>query len=374
MPTPPSRLPARRSPYPSSANRSGGRTLSLNLGPTYRAAQAPRKSSLFAGFQPGAFGTMPMMLRRDDGGGGGQTAAPSTPDLVPQPRPSNTGASTGGSLLVEDPNDYNNPLWKPYDHAYDVPPTKSEDPEDTDGGATGGNRGVDWGALMALLQSRMTSEMQGLNARGLARKKNILLGFGSRELASRVLGQRGPAFGNFGQYAPDMGGGNYTFQYNGGVPESNPGGSWLIVATRPDGSVTAQGQGGERNGETITFQASGFAPQQGSAGVGGDDPFFNLISDDPDKSTSTMAKINRAYRDRQKETNEELNSGNLWYSGGRGVALNQLNRSKLEDVDNATRDVQAELSSIDDEIAAIQRQWQDRIFEQMMAQFMNQAV
>jgi hypothetical protein len=375
------RMPARTSPYASAGGNkntaspyqsAGARILSLNLG---RMTPTTQKTTQAAGSILGPLGSFgqfsPFLALGQNGrtmqsGGGGSTGG--DPGGVPTPYQRVNTGNRSQMPLEDGPVDWLGDLGKKVPGAFptvDVPPA-SEDEE-----TTKGNRDVDWGGLMALLQGQMNSSMQALRGRALAKKKEILLGFGSRELAQRVLGGGQGAYGNYGAYAPDTSGnGLFAFKYTGGIPFSNPGGSWEVVSTSPDGRVSVVGRGGEKNGQGESFQADGFAGQAQLPGVGSDDPFFNLISDDPDKSTSTMAMINRDYRDRQFNANQDWNANNLWYGGARGYGLNQLNRSKLEDVDASTREVQAQLGNIDDEIAQSQSQWASKLFDMQMQQFM----
>jgi len=83
-------------------------------------------------------------------------------------------------------------------------------------------------------------------------------------------------------------------------------------------------------------------------GMGANDPFIQSISDNPDTSFSWLARENFRNRMDTGVTEGNLNAGNLFYSGARGVALQNLARTHLSNVD-------LESTAIRNQIAQIQR-------------------
>lgn len=80
--------------------------------------------------------------------------------------------------------------------------------------------------------------------------------------------------------------------------------------------------------------------------LGENDPTLASISSDPEKSTSVLARLARTYQDRTKQNDEELNQGNLWYSGYRGNVLKGIAQDRATDEADATSNVNTALAQI----------------------------
>lgn len=87
-------------------------------------------------------------------------------------------------------------------------------------------------------------------------------------------------------------------------------------------------------------------PLLASSLLGANDPTLASISSDPEKSTSVMARLARTYQARTKQNEEQLNQGNLWYSGYRGNVLKGIAQDQATDTADATSNVNNALAQI----------------------------
>lgn len=189
----------------------------------------------------------------------------------------------------------------------------------------------------------------------LAAKKEALLGFGSLELARQVLSQP-QAWGSRLPAGVDPSTRtNFAWDPPDGLkaPEKlNPQSGQLergeIVATSDQGTYTVRYPWGE------TDTVSQFAPVQNPS-VDPNDAFFNGITDDPDKGTSVLSRINRGYRDTVQTNEDNLNESNLGFSGHRGQVLRDLAQDKGTMVSDATSAVQNVLGQADQGVLAAKR-------------------
>lgn len=90
--------------------------------------------------------------------------------------------------------------------------------------------------------------------------------------------------------------------------------------------------------------------------LGVSDPILAQISDDPDKSFSTLAMLKRWGRETRTEQDIGMNQGNLWFSSTRGKALSDLAYEQLLRENQATTNTQ-------DVLSQALREYNDRVFE-----------
>lgn len=83
-----------------------------------------------------------------------------------------------------------------------------------------------------------------------------------------------------------------------------------------------------------------------SSVLGAGDPTLDSISDNPDTSTSTLARLKRAYGQTVKTNEDSLNENNLWYGGQHGKVLGDLSKDYQTQVGDASSQAQAALDQI----------------------------
>ena len=115
----------------------------------------------------------------------------------------------------------------------------------------------------------------------------------------------------------------------------------------------------------------GFGSQELARKLLGDDPFVNLVSANPDTSTSTLAQTAYTYRNKVQGFNEAENAANLFYGGGRGFGLRDLAHANLVDIANQTADIEDQLSGYDENYAAAVRTAQANYWNAVMQQYGN---
>jgi hypothetical protein len=83
-----------------------------------------------------------------------------------------------------------------------------------------------------------------------------------------------------------------------------------------------------------------------SSVLGAGDPTLDSISDNPDTSTSTLARLKRAYGQTVKTNEDSINENNLWYGGEHGRVLGNLSKDYQTQVGDASTQAQAALDQI----------------------------
>lgn len=122
--------------------------------------------------------------------------------------------------------------------------------------------------------------------------------------------------------------------------------------------------------------------------LGAGDPTLSAISDNPDTSTSALARIGKFYRDQTVQANDQWNAANLWYSTARTKGLGDLAHNQVVDTADAVASAQDQLSQIgaalldakntaarNDAAAAAQADYkaaQDKAIADLMAQLAGQ--
>lgn len=101
----------------------------------------------------------------------------------------------------------------------------------------------------------------------------------------------------------------------------------------------------------------GVLAQLGSRGLastvlGNDDPTLSAVSDDPDASTSILARLANAYRSTVNTNEDTRNKGNLWYSTARAEGLNKDAQDYSTQQADAIANAQATLDQIGSTLAA----------------------
>lgn len=82
--------------------------------------------------------------------------------------------------------------------------------------------------------------------------------------------------------------------------------------------------------------------------LGESDPILGAISEDPDKSTSSLAELARNYRNLTRDVEENLNNENLYYSGHRqGRVLPELANDQLRERAKLLSGAQGQISDLD---------------------------
>jgi len=271
----------------------------------------------------------------------------------------------GRSRIFEDPNDGN---WLT-PQASPVAPTTTA-ATGAAGAATvkpGKSAGytVAGDPFLQLLQAQYGRDMGTDRAAALAEKKRLLLAFGNAELARKVLGQGLPS----GLDAPlpegftrDMSG-NGLFNWSANNVDAHGG---MVVATRPDGSYSVvfqdrPGREGQAQGSSDSFQAFTPLAKPGPTDVmGAEDPFIKSVADNP---FSSLANIKRQYETGLTQREDELNKGNLFYSGFRGKELTRMATERQQEEATRSGEVEGAMAGIDNQLLSAERQWQDRMFQ-----------
>ena len=103
---------------------------------------------------------------------------------------------------------------------------------------------------------------------------------------------------------------------------------------------------------------------------GDNDPFVQMISDDPAASTSWLAEAKRRMNQTLQNTSETLGHHHgLWSSSGRNTALSDIGRDYTRDVAQETRAVEGDITSWDQMLAQATADWERRMFEEQQRSF-----
>lgn len=97
-----------------------------------------------------------------------------------------------------------------------------------------------------------------------------------------------------------------------------------------------------------------------SSVLGADDPTLGAISDDPEHSTSTLARLKRAYGHTVKSNEDSINENNLWYGGKHGEILGDLSKDYQTQVGDVSAQAQAALDQIAGQLASTKKGIRDQ--------------
>lgn len=93
--------------------------------------------------------------------------------------------------------------------------------------------------------------------------------------------------------------------------------------------------------------------------LGDKDPIYGLVSEDPETSLSTFARIAHDYGQTVHASDEDLNSNNLFYSGYRGKVLGDLARQQTTAKNDAAAQVQAQLGGLTRVLTGAEQDYQN---------------
>lgn len=126
------------------------------------------------------------------------------------------------------------------------------------------------------------------------------------------------------------------------------------------------GAADEADAETAALgQRRGVVQQLGdrnlaSTVLGAGDPTLDSISDNPDTSTSTLARLKRAYGQTVKTNEDSINANNLWYGGKHAEVLGDLSKDYQGQVGDASSQAQAALDQIAGALASTKKGLHDQ--------------
>lgn len=93
-----------------------------------------------------------------------------------------------------------------------------------------------------------------------------------------------------------------------------------------------------------------------SSVLGSSDPTLGAISDDPNTSTSILARLARAYQTTKDTNDDQLNKGNLFYSSDRADVLNDAAKDYTTSQADAIASAQSGLDNISAQLANVKNQ------------------
>jgi hypothetical protein len=97
---------------------------------------------------------------------------------------------------------------------------------------------------------------------------------------------------------------------------------------------------------------------------GDNDPFTQMVSDDPASSTSYLAEAKRRLSQTLSNTNSLLgNQYGLWNSSGRTEELGNQTRDYTTDVSKQTSALEDEFAGLDQGLSQAEAEWMQRIFD-----------
>jgi hypothetical protein len=99
-----------------------------------------------------------------------------------------------------------------------------------------------------------------------------------------------------------------------------------------------------------------FGSQEMARKLLGDDPFVNTVSADPYTSMSTLGLSRRAEIDQSRDTTEQMNQSNLFFSSARGQSLAEIARQRMLRDYQATNEFQSGLGALNDEYSGMEAQ------------------
>lgn len=109
------------------------------------------------------------------------------------------------------------------------------------------------------------------------------------------------------------------------------------------------------------FRKSGYKSLDAAKNL---DPYYASISDNPDTSLSTLARLARSLRETTTATNEQLNAnGNLFFSGARGRALRDLDYQHQAQVADASQALRQALNAAQKDELGVESSWQQQVLQ-----------
>lgn len=95
--------------------------------------------------------------------------------------------------------------------------------------------------------------------------------------------------------------------------------------------------------------------------LGADDPTVAAISGDPANSASVLGRMTQAYNQNVQQTDADLNSGGLFFSGHRGKLLTGLANQRQQQEVDAQRSLEDQLSGISSGLSGAEGAYRDAL-------------